>query len=28
LKAAALELGFGDEETFDHVVDPAKKVRP
>jgi fumarate hydratase, class II len=28
LKAAALELGFVDEETFDRVVDPAKMVRP
>ncbi|HEY1995899.1 class II fumarate hydratase [Paraburkholderia sp.] len=28
LKAAALELGFVDETTFDRVVDPAKMVRP
>ncbi|SOE90586.1 fumarase, class II [Burkholderia sp. YR290] len=28
LKAAALELGFVDEQTFDRVVDPAKMVRP
>jgi fumarate hydratase, class II len=28
LKAAALELGFVDEETFDRIVDPAKMVRP
>ncbi|MGF6870863.1 class II fumarate hydratase [Paraburkholderia sp. MM5477-R1] len=28
LKAAALELGFVDEQTFDRIVDPAKMVRP
>ena len=28
LKQAALELGFVDEPTFDHVVDPAKMVKP
>jgi fumarate hydratase class II len=28
LKAAALEPGFVDEQTFDRVVDPAKMVRP
>jgi len=28
LKAAALELGYVTEEEFDHVVDPAKMVRP
>jgi fumarate hydratase, class II len=28
LKAAALELGFVDEATFDRVVDPANMVRP
>jgi fumarate hydratase, class II len=28
LKAAALELGFVDEATFDRVVDPTKMVRP
>ena len=28
LKQAALELGFVDERTFDHVVDPAKMVKP
>lgn len=28
LKAAALELGFVSEETFDKVVDPAKMVHP
>jgi fumarate hydratase class II len=28
LKAAALELGFVNEEEFDRVVDPAKMVRP
>src|SRR5467141_2643349 len=28
LKAAALQLGFVDEATFDRVVDPAKMVRP
>ncbi|WP_206996919.1 lyase family protein [Trinickia mobilis] len=28
LKAAALELGFVDGQTFDRVVDPAKMVRP
>src|SRR5438128_1571836 len=28
LKAAALQLGFVDEATFDRVVDPAKMVKP
>jgi fumarate hydratase class II len=28
LKAAALELGYVDEEEFDRIVDPAKMVRP
>ena len=28
LKAAALKLGFVNEEEFDHVVDPAKMVKP
>jgi fumarate hydratase, class II len=28
LKAAALDLGFVDETTFDRIVDPAKMVRP
>ncbi|MGF6552264.1 class II fumarate hydratase [Paraburkholderia youngii] len=28
LKAAALELGFVDEPTFDRIVDPAEMVRP
>jgi fumarate hydratase class II len=28
LKAAALELGFVNEEEFDRIVDPAKMVRP
>jgi len=28
LKAAALQLGFVDEATFERVVDPAKMVRP
>src|SRR5712672_2558516 len=28
LKAAALKLGFVTEEQFDHVVDPAKMVKP
>ena len=28
LKAAALQLGFVDEEEFDRVVDPAKMVQP
>jgi fumarate hydratase class II len=28
LKAAALQLGFVDEEEFDHVVDPVKMVKP
>jgi fumarate hydratase, class II len=28
LKAAALDLGYVDEETYDRVVDPAKMVRP
>jgi len=28
LKAAALQLGFVDEATFDRVVDPAKMVEP
>jgi fumarate hydratase, class II len=28
LKAAALELGFVDEATFDKVVDPTNMVRP
>ncbi|WEX91800.1 class II fumarate hydratase (plasmid) [Sinorhizobium garamanticum] len=28
LKQPALELGFVDEQTFDHVVDPAKMVKP
>src|SRR5271156_4012129 len=28
LKAAALDLGFVDEEEFDRVVDPAKMVSP
>jgi fumarate hydratase, class II len=28
LKAAALQLGFGSEEEFDRVVDPAKMVKP
>jgi fumarate hydratase, class II len=28
LKAAALELGFVDEATFDRVVDPSQMVRP
>jgi fumarate hydratase class II len=28
LKAAALELGFVNEEEFDRIVDPTKMVRP
>jgi fumarate hydratase class II len=28
LKAAALQLGYIDEATFDRVVDPAKMVKP
>jgi len=28
LKAAALELGFVNEEEFDRVVDPTKMIRP
>jgi fumarate hydratase class II len=28
LKAAALELGFVDEQTFERIVDPAKMVKP
>jgi fumarate hydratase class II len=28
LKQAALQLGFVDEKTFDHIVDPAKMVKP
>jgi fumarate hydratase, class II len=28
LEAAALQLGFVDEATFDRVVDPAKVVKP